>query len=323
MADLALTDSLPVSRDSFLCVVLVAADPLVPGSGAGVRVSVDFWNMFRNYHRDQPLANTEAKAAPVSPNRRAGQHDGTVPQTTTPHGRTGRPPVTSRAQILAAARQLIDRDGWEKLTIRRLAAETGIGATTLYHHVQDKDDLLLLLLNEYVNQIPHPDLPSKPRDRIIAAAAAMHDALAAWPWAAEILTADGFVGLLGEPALWMVETIVAGALDDGCTPVQAVDVFRGISSIGEILVRAHSARRRADEQPWRDIDFSSFDASRLPRLAALGDQWPVLASRDTYPQGLRAFVDGLLAPSHVSNSLVPASPLRQSRAHASGRVPAR
>ncbi|MEU6756605.1 TetR/AcrR family transcriptional regulator, partial [Streptomyces sp. NPDC046685] len=45
-----------------------------------------------------------------------------------PHGRVGRPPVTSRAQILIAARRLIDRDGWDKLTIRRLAGEIGIGA---------------------------------------------------------------------------------------------------------------------------------------------------------------------------------------------------
>jgi AcrR family transcriptional regulator len=246
----------------------------------------------------EPIANTEAKATPHSPKRTAGQHDETVPRPDPPHGRTGRPPVTSRAQILAAARQLIDRDGWEKLTIRGLAAEIGMGATTLYHHVRDKEDLLLLLLNEYVDQLPRPDLPGKPRDRIIAAAAAIHDALAAWPWAAEILTADGFVGLLGEPALWMVEAIVAGAIDDGCTPAQAVDIFRGIwyYTVGEILVRARSARRGADdERPWRDIDFSRFDASRLPRLAALGDQWPALASRDTYPQGLRAFVDGLLA----------------------------
>jgi len=148
----------------------------------------------------------------------AGQHDVTVPRPPVSSGRPGRPPVTSRAQILAAARQLIDQAGWEKLTIRRLAAEMGIGATTLYHHVRDKEDLLLLLLDEYASQIPHPDLPSEPRDRIIVAATALHDALAAWPWAAEILTADGFVGLLGESALWTVETIVAGAIDHGCTP---------------------------------------------------------------------------------------------------------
>ncbi|MDX3247609.1 hypothetical protein [Streptomyces sp. ME18-1-4] len=35
------------------------------------------------------------------------------------------------------------------------------------------------------------------------------------------------------------------------------------------------------------------NASQVPRLAALGDQWSTPASRDDYPQGLRAFVDGL------------------------------
>jgi len=207
--------------------------------------------------------------------------------------------VTSRPEILAAARRLIDRDGWEKLTVRRLAAELGIGATTLYHHVRDKEDLLLLLLNEYAGRIVAPPLPSAPRDRIVVAASALHDSLAAWPWAAEILTADGFVGLLGEPALWTVETIVAGAVDAGCTPEQGVEIFRSLwyYTVGEILVRAHSARARADSEHRVPADgfFGRLDASRLPVLAAVGDQWPVVAARDTYPWGLRAFVDGLLA----------------------------
>jgi hypothetical protein len=125
----------------------------------------------------------------------------------------------------------------------------------------------------------------------------MHDALASWPWAADVFTTDGFVGLLGEPALWLVEVIVAGAADYGCTPAQAADVFRSIwyYTVGEILVRANSARRADDQGPWRDIDFSRFDPSRLPHLAAIGNQWPALAARDTYPQALQAFVDGLLA----------------------------
>jgi AcrR family transcriptional regulator len=231
---------------------------------------------------------------------RAGEHHGTVPRPPGPHGRTGRPPATSRAQILATARRLIDRDGWEKLTIRRLAAEMGIGATTLYHHVGNKQELLLLLLNQYADQIPQPDLPSQPRDRIVVAATALHDALAAWPWAAEVVTADGFVGLLDESAVWMVEAIVAGAIDHGCTPAQAVYLFRSIwyYTVGEILVRAHSAgRHRADDglPTHRDGFFAGLDASRMPRLTAIGDQWPTLAARDTYPQALRAFVDGLLA----------------------------
>ncbi|MER6522059.1 TetR/AcrR family transcriptional regulator [Streptomyces sp. NPDC001553] len=221
-----------------------------------------------------------------------------MPRQPAPHGRTGRPPVTSRTQILTAARRLIDRDGWEKLTIRRLAAELGIGATTLYHHLQNKEDLLVLLLNHYIDQIGRPPLPDDPRERIVAAATAMHDALAAWPWAAEVLTVDGFVGLLDESALWMVEAVVSGARERGCTPAQAVGVFRGVwyYTVGEILVRAHSVGRGADEPALtRGTSFGDLDATRVPHLAAIGDQWAALAARDTYPRGLRALVDGLLA----------------------------
>jgi AcrR family transcriptional regulator len=217
-----------------------------------------------------------------------------VPRTTETHGRTGRPPLTSRAQILAAARQLIDRDGWEKLTVRRLAAEIGVGATTLYHHVRDKDDLLVLLLNDYTAQLERPPLPDDPRDRIVAAATAVHDALTAWPLAPEVITTESFFGRLGESALWFAEAIVAGAIDHGCTPAQAVHVFRSIWSYtaGEILVRAHSARHRAGDE--RDTTLGNVDAAALPHLGALRDTWTELTARDTYPQGLRAFVDGLL-----------------------------
>lgn len=219
-------------------------------------------------------------------------------------GRTGRPPLTSRAQILAAARRLIDRNGWESLTIRQLSAELGIGATTLYHHVRGKEDLLLLLIREYADQISQPELPEDPRERIVVAATVIHDALAAWPWAAEVLTADGFIARLGEPALRLVEAIVGGAVAAGCTPEQAVHVFRSLwyYTVGEILVRAHSARgsvgdgeqaARADAE--RADFFGGIDAESLPQLAALGGKWATLASQDTYGAGLRAFVDGLLA----------------------------
>ncbi|OXM61860.1 TetR/AcrR family transcriptional regulator [Amycolatopsis vastitatis] len=210
-------------------------------------------------------------------------------------GRIGRPPTTSRPQILEAARVILDRDGWEKLTIRRLATELGVGATTLYHHVRDKDDLLIQLLEHYAGQLPRPELPDDPRERVVAAATVMHDSLAAWPEIVEVLTADD---VLGESALWMVEGIVGGALGCGCTPERAVAVYRDIwyYTVGEILVRARAGRRAAQDRPrYRDSVFGSLDSARFPSLAAVGDRWPELTARDTYRQGLRALVDGLLA----------------------------
>lgn len=122
----------------------------------------------------------------------------------------------------------------------------------------------------------------------------MHDALAAWPWAAEILSTDGFVGLLDESALWTVETILAAAHDHGCTPEQTVHVFRTIwyYTVGEILVRAHTAHHHTHNEP--PTHRKTFDATRVPHLAALAHQWPTLAAQNTYPQGLRTLVNGLL-----------------------------
>ncbi|MFJ5709424.1 TetR/AcrR family transcriptional regulator [Streptomyces sp. NPDC093105] len=203
--------------------------------------------------------------------------------------------MTSRSQILHAARRLIDQDGWENLTIRRLAAEIGIGATTMYHHVRDKEDLLFLLIREYADQIPHPDLPDVPRDRIVVAMTAVHDALAAWPWATEVVSADGFLVRLGEKALWLAETIIAGAVAHGCSPEQAFYVFRSVwyYTVGEILVRSHSARRSTKEPSAGGLT-DILDASKVPLLAALSEQ-PELTTQDHYREGLEAFVDGLLA----------------------------
>lgn len=210
-------------------------------------------------------------------------------------GRIGRPPSTSRPQILEAARAILDRDGWEKLTVRRLAAELGVGATTLYHHVRDKDDLLIQLLDYYAAQLTRPELPADPRERIVAAATVMHDSLAAWPQAVEVLTADD---LLGESALWMVEAMVGGAIACGRTPEQAVELYRNIwyFTVGEILIRARAGRRAGEGRPrYRDTVFVKLDESRFPSLAAVGDRWPELAARDTFAVGLRALVDGTLA----------------------------
>ncbi|HEY8482057.1 MAG TPA: TetR/AcrR family transcriptional regulator [Spirillospora sp.] len=219
-----------------------------------------------------------------------------MPRPPASQGRTGRPPVTSRAQIVTAARRIIERDGWERLTIRGLAAELGIGATTLYHHVRSKEDLLVLVLNHYIGQVERPSLPEDPRERIVRVGVAIREAAMRWPWAVDIVTTDGFVGRLDESVLWMVEDIVAAAIDHGCTPAHAVYVFRSVwyYTAGEVTVRANTARRRAGDLGPFSLDH--LDASRLPRLAAIGsDLWAEVAERDTYADGLRALVDGLLA----------------------------
>jgi TetR/AcrR family tetracycline transcriptional repressor len=60
----------------------------------------------------------------------------------------------SQAQVVSAALGLLDEVGIDDLTMRRLAGKLGVKAASLYRHVQDKGELLVLLGDEISGQIP-------------------------------------------------------------------------------------------------------------------------------------------------------------------------
>ncbi|WP_227998482.1 TetR/AcrR family transcriptional regulator [Nocardia australiensis] len=218
-----------------------------------------------------------------------------MPNPSTQRNRTGRPPRISLPEILAAAHSVIDADGVEKLTMRRLATELGCTPMALYHHVRDKEDLLRLLLNDYADRVVWPDLPEDPRERILVAAKAMHDVLAARSWIVDVLVADD---LFGVAALWVSESVIDAAMRAGLAPETAVHAYRAIwhYTAGSLISHAKSARRAAEDRPtYRASVFADLDPETLPRLAALGPRWGELTSADIYEYGLRALVDGLLA----------------------------
>jgi AcrR family transcriptional regulator len=61
-------------------------------------------------------------------------------------------PLT-RQRVLHAAVGLADRGGLPSLTMRSLAAEVGVEAMSLYHHVANKDDLLDGVIDVVVGEI--------------------------------------------------------------------------------------------------------------------------------------------------------------------------
>ena len=69
-----------------------------------------------------------------------------------------RRPLT-RDAIVDAALVLLERDGIDGLSMRRLAQELGTGAASLYWHVGDKEELLSLLLDRIVgeSEVVDPD----------------------------------------------------------------------------------------------------------------------------------------------------------------------
>ena len=63
----------------------------------------------------------------------------------------------SRAGILAAALKLVDLDGLEALTMRRLAERLSVDPMSLYNHVDGKDALLDGLAEALWNEVEVPD----------------------------------------------------------------------------------------------------------------------------------------------------------------------
>ncbi|MFK0097777.1 TetR/AcrR family transcriptional regulator [Streptomyces sp. NPDC091040] len=220
-----------------------------------------------------------------------------MPQPSASRRTPGRPPRISREAIIGTARRIVEEEGVNRLTMRRLATEVGSTPMALYHHVRDKEELLVLLLDDYaVRALRRPELPTDPRERVVAAATAIHEALAACPWIVEVLTADD---LMSKSALWFVEQIVSGLVEGGLSLDQAVHGYRAIwyYTAGEIVVRRTAARRRAedDRATYREEVFSGLDPEELPRLAQAADRWAPLTAEDTYRDGLKALVEGLLA----------------------------
>ncbi|SDU68150.1 GntR family transcriptional regulator [Jiangella alkaliphila] len=76
----------------------------------------------------------------------------------TPTRRTGPlPPTLTRAHLLRAAVAIADREGLDAVTMRRVAADLGVGPMSLYRHVATKDELVHHMVDDVVRAAELPD----------------------------------------------------------------------------------------------------------------------------------------------------------------------
>ena len=87
------------------------------------------------------------------------------------HGGGRRQPL-GRDQIVRAAMHILDTEGLDALSMRRLGRELDAGATSLYWHVKDKDELLDLIVDATVAEVDlardDPSLPWRERAANVA-----------------------------------------------------------------------------------------------------------------------------------------------------------
>ncbi|GAA3167943.1 TetR/AcrR family transcriptional regulator C-terminal domain-containing protein [Planomonospora alba] len=104
-------------------------------------------------------------------------------------------PTLSRGQIVRAALELLDAEGLDALSMRRLGARLGAGATSLYWHVAHKDEVLELVMDEVYGEVPLPDPETVGwQDAAVRFAYGLREALFKHPWAIPLISTRPSIG---------------------------------------------------------------------------------------------------------------------------------
>jgi len=95
-----------------------------------------------------------------------------------------RSPAHSRARIAAVAIELADSEGFEAVSMRRVAQELRAGTMTLYHYVATKDELVTLMVDAVMGEllIPPDELPADWRPALAAIAKRSRESLRRHRW---------------------------------------------------------------------------------------------------------------------------------------------
>jgi AcrR family transcriptional regulator len=94
----------------------------------------------------------------------------------------------TREQIVKTAMTTLDTEGLAGLSMRKLAAKLGSGATSLYWHVPTKDDLIDLLIDEIWGEIDVPDPEFAGwRSGAMLFAHSLHATVLRHPWLPEVM----------------------------------------------------------------------------------------------------------------------------------------
>ncbi|MDL9937445.1 TetR family transcriptional regulator [Gordonia sp. ABSL1-1] len=101
----------------------------------------------------------------------------------------------SRADVLAAAREILVEASLADLSMRRLAAELGVRPNALYWHFPNKQTLLAALADDILASVPIPGTGESWDIRLATLATGMRAALLAVPDSAEVVSSSWASGL--------------------------------------------------------------------------------------------------------------------------------
>lgn len=96
--------------------------------------------------------------------------------------------------IVRAALVIADREGLDKLTMRHLSRELGVTPMATYHHVRSKEELLDLVIDRSIGQLPVDEHAADPEGAILDWFLRLHELLIEHPSLAQAAAGREIVG---------------------------------------------------------------------------------------------------------------------------------
>jgi len=212
----------------------------------------------------------------------SSDQDRTRPSPTAPARRRGRPRKLTPEAIVAAAIALLDRDGAEALSMRRLGAELGVEAMSLYRHVPSRRALLDAVADGLAAEIEPDERAAEWPDALRSLAGEIRAVARRHP-AAFTLVGVRVLGTTG--ALAPVEAALASLRGGGFTPARAISAYR--------LVIAYARGYALSELAGFAVEVPPTD--RHPAIRSLSRRLASEPSEISFRAGLETILGGLRA----------------------------
>jgi AcrR family transcriptional regulator len=185
----------------------------------------------------------------------------------------GPAPSLTREEIAAAAVTLADTRGIEAVSMRSLAVELGVGATSLYRYVDRKDELIELMVDAVMGNDLQFEVTGDWRDDLRSFAHGLRAMTLRHPWmAAPSAGLRNFGPKTAELYEQVLGTIdgLGLEIDDMLVMVETLDAFVRGRALEELSEQEAVRRSGLDQDQWMETQIpyiqSLIESGRFPLL---------------------------------------------------------